>query len=188
LKGMKGSIIVFVLAILIFCGMWFTVIKENKVKITAREKEYKELEAKLTKTRAVVKRKKEAARKLKLVSAKWDQAKKMLPTEASISTLLTTLTKRSSKNEVKIKHLKPLGRASKEKYDEIRIKMEIHGGYHNVGSFMADLNNMERIVNVKNLKLVPGKSQKNEEAEDEYIVIASFDLLTYVTKGGKVEG
>ena len=187
---MKGSIIVFALAILIGCGMWFTVIKENKAKITAREKEYKELEAKLTKTRAVVKRKKEAARKLKLVSARWDQAKKMLPTEASISTLLTTLTKRSSKNEVKIKHLKPLGRSSKEKYDEIRIEMEIRGGYHNIGSFMADLNNMERIVNVKNLRLTPGsRSQKSEEEEEEvFIVIASFDLLTYVTKGGKVEG
>ena len=184
---MKGSIIVFVLALLVGAGMYFTVMKENKAKIEDKREEYKELEAKLSKTRAVVKRKKEAARKLKLVSAKWDQAKKMLPTEASISTLLTTLTKRSAKNEVKIKHLKPLGRSSKEKYDEIRIEMEVHGGYHNIGSFLADLNNMERIVNVKNLNLKPGKSPKSGE-ETDFIVIASFDLLTYVTKGGKVEG
>jgi type IV pilus assembly protein PilO len=188
LKGKKGSIIILVLALLVGAGMYFTVITENIDKIETKEKEYKELEAKLTKTRAVVKRKKEAARKLKLVSAKWDQAKKMLPTEASISTLLTTLTKRSTKSEVKIKHLKPLGRSSKEKYDEIRIEMEVHGGYHNVGTFLASLNNMERIVNVKNLKLRPGKSKQSEGEEDIYIVIASFDLLTYVTKGGKVEG
>jgi len=38
--------------------------------------------------------------------------------------------------------------------------------------------------------LTPGsRSQKSEEEEEEvFIVIASFDLLTYVTKGGKVEG
>jgi type IV pilus assembly protein PilO len=185
---MKGSIIVFVIALLVGAGMYFTVITENKEKISDKRAEYKDLEAKLTKTRAVVKRKKEAARKLKLVSAKWDQAKKMLPTEASISTLLTTLTKRSTKSEVKIKHLKPLGRSSKEKYDEIRIEMEVHGGYHNIGTFLASLNNMERIVNVKNLKLKPARAKQSDDEEEVFIVIASFDLLTYVTKGGKVEG
>ena len=184
MKGMKVSIIVIVLALLIGFGMYFTVIKEKKEKIEVKREEFKKLEAKLSKTIAVVKRKKEAARKLKIVSAKWKQAKKMLPTEASISTLLTTLTKQSSKNEVKIKHLKPLGRASKEKYDEIRIEMQVQGGYHKVGSFMADLNNMERIVNVRNLKLIPVAIKEDEEIK----ISASFNLLTYVTKGGKVEG
>ena len=185
MKGMKISIIVIVLALLIGFGMYFTVIQEKKEQIEVKREEFKELEAKLSKTIAVVKRKKEAARKLKIVSAKWRQAKKMLPTEARISTLLTTLTKQSSKNEVKIKHLKPLGRASKEKYDEIRIELQIHGGYHKIGSFMADLNNMERIVNVRNLKLSPIPRRTEEE---EILISASFNLLTYITKGGKVEG
>lgn len=184
MKGMKFSIIIGLLAVLIFCGMYFTVIKEKSEKIAVKEKEYEELETKLSKTIAVVKRKQEAARKLKIVSAKWNQAKKMLPTEASISTLLTTLTKQSSKNEVKIRHLKPLGRASKDKYDEIRIEMQVQGGYHKIGSFMADLNNMERIVNVRNLKLSPTSRGDEEELQ----ISASFNLLTYVTKGGKIEG
>ncbi len=180
---MKVSIIVIVLALLIGFGMYFTVIKEKGKKIAVKRKEYEELEAKLSKTITVVKRKKEAARKLKIVSAKWNQAKKMLPTEASISTLLTTLTKESSKNEVKIKHLKPLGRTSKEKYDEIRIEMQVQGNYHKIGSFMAGLNNMERIVNVRDLKLNPVQAK-----EEELEISASFNLLTYVTKGGKIEG
>jgi type IV pilus assembly protein PilO len=181
---MKFSIIIGFLAVLIFFGMFFTVLKEKGEKIKVKEAEYKELETKLSKTIAVVKRKKEAARKLKIVSAKWKQAKKMLPTEASMSTLLTTLTKQSSKNEVKIKHLKPLGQASREKYDEIRIEMQVQGGYHKIGSFMADLNNMERIVNVRDLKLSP----VSRSAAEELQISASFNLLTYVTKGGKIEG
>lgn len=184
MKGMKVSIIVFALALLIGFGMYFMVIKEKDSKIKAKREEYKNIEEKLSKTIAVVKRKKEAARKLKIVSAKWNQAKKMLPTEASISTLLNTLTKQSANNEVKIKHLKPLGQNSKEKYDEIRIEIQIHGGYHNVGNFMAALNNMERIVNVKDLKLTPIQVAEGEE----FMISASFNLLTYVTKGGKVEG
>lgn len=180
---MKVSIIVIVLALLIGFGMYFTVITEKNDQIEVKREEFKDLEAKLSKTIAVVKRKKEAARKLKIVSAKWNQAKKMLPTEASISTLLTTLTKESSKNEVKIKHLKPLGRASKEKYDEIRIEMQVHGSYHKIGSFMAGLNNMERIVNVRDLKLSPVSAK-----EEEIKLSASFNLLTYLAKGGKIEG
>lgn len=181
---MKFSIIIGFLAVIIFCGMFFTVIKEKSKKIEVKREEFKDLEAKLSKTIAVVKRKKEAARKLKIVSAKWNQAKKMLPTEASMSTLLTTLTKESSKNEVKIKHLKPLGRASKDKYDEIRIEMQVQGSYHKIGSFMAGLNNMERIVNVRDLKLSPVSAKEDEELK----ISASFNLLTYVTKGGKIEG
>jgi type IV pilus assembly protein PilO len=188
LKVNKGSIIVIALAVLIAAGMYFTVISENDTKIKQKEDEFKEIQTKLTKTRAVVKRKKEAARQLKLVSAKWDQAKKMLPTEASISTLLTTLTKRSSKNEVKIKHLKPQGRQSKEKYDVIRIEMQVQGSYHDIGRFMAALNNMERIVNVENLRLSPGRSTQKDKDAEAFFIDASFDLLTYVTKGGKVEG
>jgi type IV pilus assembly protein PilO len=183
-KGMRASIIIILLAVLIGFGMYFTVIKEKAKEITVKEKQYKELEAKLSKTIAVVKRKQEAMKKLKIVSARWNQAKKMLPTEASISSLLTTLTKKSSENQVKIKHLKPLGTTSRDKYDEIRIEMEVNGSYHNIAGFMADLNNMERIVNVKNLKLIPAKGGE----EEEIVISASFDLLTYVTKGGKVEG
>jgi type IV pilus assembly protein PilO len=181
---MKISIIVIAVALLIGAGMYFTVITEKKDKIEAKTKEYEKIEQKLSKTIAVVKRKKEAARKLKIVSAKWNQAKKMLPTEASISTLLNNLTKQSANNEVKIKHLKPLGQAAKEKYNEIRIEMQVHGGYHNIGNFMAALNNMERIVNVKGLKLTPIPNVEGEE----FKISASFNLLTYVTKGGKVEG
>jgi type IV pilus assembly protein PilO len=181
---MKASIIVIVLALLIGFGMYFTVIKEKDEKIAVKREEFKKIEAKLSKTIAVVKRKKEAARKLKIVSAKWNQAKKMLPTEASIPTLLTTLTKQCAKNEVKIKHLKPLGQSSKQKYDEIRIEMQIHGTYHRIGSLMADLNNMERIVNVRDLKLSPVSSKEEEQIQ----ISASFNLLTYISKGGKVEG
>jgi len=184
LKGMRISLIVIVLALLIGFGMYFTVIKEKDQKIAVKRKEYKELETKMSKTIAVVKRKKEAARKLEIVSAKWNQAKKMLPTEASISNLLNELTEESSKNEVKIKHLKPLGRSSKEKYDEIRIEMQVHGGYHNIASFLADLNNMERIVNIRDLKLTPVSGS----GEEEIVLSAAFNLLTYVTKGGNVEG
>jgi len=185
LKGMRTSVIVIVLALLIGFGMYFTVIKEKNQKIEVKRTEYKELQTKLSKTIAVVRRKKEAAQKLQIVSAKWNQAKKMLPTEASISTLLTTLTKESSKNEVKIKHLKPLGRNSKDKYDEIRIEIQVQGGYHKIAGFLADLNNMERIVNIRDLKLSPASSSDDEE---EILLSASFNLITYVTKGGKVEG
>jgi len=183
LKGNKASIIVIAVAILIVVGMYFTVITEKKEKIKDKQEEYKDIEAKLSKTIAVVKRKKEAAKKLKIVSAKWNQAKKMLPTEASISTLLTTLTKQSSNNEVKIKHLKPLGQNSKGKYDEIRIEMQVQGSYHKIGSFLASLNNMERIVNIRDLKLSPVSSK-----EEGMLISASFNLLTYISKGGKVEG
>ncbi|MEO0293085.1 MAG: type 4a pilus biogenesis protein PilO [candidate division WOR-3 bacterium] len=186
MKKIRGSVIVLFIAILIGVGMYFTVLKEKNQKIAIKQKEYKDLELKLSKTMAIVQRKQEAIRKHKIIAARWNQAQKMLPKEEKISDLVKTLTERATKNEVKIKHFKPVSRTQKEKYSEIVIQMEVEGGYHNIAGFMAELNNMQRIVNVRNLKLSPITIK--EEKEEKFAVSATFELLTYITKGGKVEG
>lgn len=184
MKKLRPSIFIAIFAIIIFAGGYFTTVKNKRQKITERTSELKELQNKLRKTTAVVQRKKEAVRRLEIVSEKWEQARKMLPTETSIPSILTTLTKRSGEAEVKIQHLKPLPPKQKEKYIEIPIEAQIVGSYHAIGRFMAELNNMERITKVSNLNL---KSIKGKE-EGEFLVEGVFTLVTYVSKGGNIEG
>jgi len=50
---------------------------------------------------------------------------------------------------------------------------------------MAAMNNMERIVNIKGLQLVGAREQ---DEEGEYKISATFTLITYISKGGIIEG
>ncbi len=184
MKRMRPSVFIFIFAIIIFAAGWFTTIKSKRQEIAKKQEVYQNLQNQLRKTTAVVKRKKEANRRLQIISKKWAQAQKMLPKEASIPQLLRTLTKLSGSCDVKIQHLKPSPQREKEKYTEIPIEVKIAGGYHNIGRFMAGLNNMSRIVKVQGLKLSEGK----ELEEGEFVISAAFALITYISKGGKVEG
>ena len=65
--------------------MYFTVIKEKKARISVKQEEFKELEAKLSKTIAVVKRKKEAARRR--TQAKASREKSTQEKEKGIKTI-----------------------------------------------------------------------------------------------------
>ena len=186
MKKIRPSIFIAIFAILVFAGGYFTTIKGKKEVIKEKQEEYQTLQSKLRKTMAVVKRKEEANKKLQFVSKRWEQAKRMLPKESYIPELLGTLTKLSGTYEVEIEYFKPLSQHTREKYVEVPIEMKISGGYHEIGRFMAAVNNMERVVNIKGLKLKGKTGEKAEE--EEYKISASFTLITYVSKGGKIEG
>lgn len=175
----KPSIIIAIFAVIVFAGGYFTTIKNTKEKIETRREEYQKLQTKLKKTRAVVKRKEEANRKLRLVSQKWKQAKRMLPEDSSIPGLLKTVTKLASSAEVKIDHFKPGSKNTKDKYIEIPIAMTITGSYHNVVRFIAGINNMERIINIRGIELGDSKG----EGTKEFVIKAEFTAVAYVSKG-----
>ncbi len=184
MRKIRPSIFIIIFAILVFTGGYFSTIKGKKVVIKEKQDEYTTLQNKLKKTMAVVKRKEEANKRLQIVSKKWEQAKRMLPTESNIPELLGTLTKLSGTYEVGIGHFKPLSQSAKQKYIEVPVAMVIRGGYHDIARFMAAMNNMERIANVIELKLTGEKG----ETEEGYKISATFVLTTYISKGGKDEG
>lgn len=185
MRKIKPSIFIGIFAIIIFAGGYFTTIKGKKEVIREKQDEYMILQTKLKKTMAVVKRKEEANEKLKIVSKKWEQAKRMLPEVGNIPELLGTLTKISGTYEVGIEQFRPLSQSTREKYIEIPIEIAINGGYHDIAQFMAAMNNMERIVNIKGLQLVGAREQ---DEEGEYKISATFTLITYISKGGRIEG
>ncbi len=185
MRRIRPSIFIGIFAIIVFAGGYFTTIKGKSALIKEKQDEYSLLQNKLKQTMIVVKRKEEANRRLQIVSKEWEQAIRMLPQESNIPELLGTLTKISGTYDLRIEHFKPLSQNAKERYIEYPIDMQIKGGYHDIARFMAAMNNMERIVNVRNIRLT---GTREETEEEEYKISASFILISYITKGGKVEG
>ena len=68
---------------------------------------------------------------------------------------------------------RPAATHPQQYYTEMPMQISVTGGYHQVGSFMAELANMRRIVTVSGLHLKPsGKSDDGSTTSVEFTASA----------------
>lgn len=108
---------------------------------------------------------------------------KTLPTEHGLPTLLEDLSEMAKTSNMKISGIVPL--AGKEPaarrgqaYQEIPISISARSGYHELGRFLANLENCDRFMKVADISIKANKtSPKKHDVE--------LLILTYVLLGGK---
>jgi Tfp pilus assembly protein PilO len=115
--------------------------------------------------------------------------------------LLRQVTMAGSRAGVEFALFEPGNPAPKEFHTEHPIKVTVRGNYHQVGSFLGRLSNMERIVNVSNVALVQPadkkikkktstRKKKSDEAQKDMVTLsnntveARFTLTAYTLMGG----
>jgi len=117
--------------------------------------------------------------------------KKALPESDQIPLLLTNISHAGQDSglefllfEPKLKRKKKRKKKKKKKkeeekpfYAEISIKMEVVGNYHNIALFFDKVARLDRIVNIKDIKIVPKKESKDTVIENELLV--SCQAITY---------
>jgi type IV pilus assembly protein PilO len=59
------------------------------------------------------------------------------------------------------------------------VQVEVVGGYHQVGSFLAEMANLDRLINVSGLALVP----EQEPADERHTLHATFTATAYSFNG-----
>ncbi len=84
---------------------------------------------------------------------RWSMAAELLPTDRQTAGLLRKITLAGQQTGVQFLMFKPAPPRSETYYTEMPVDIVVNGGYHQVGSFLAELANMRRIVTVSNLKL-----------------------------------
>ncbi len=92
---------------------------------------------------------------------RWELAAELLPTDRQLSTLLRKITLAGQQTGVAFLMFKPAGQRQSEYHTELPVQISVTGPYHNVGSFLAELANLRRIVTVSNLHLA-----SNTRADD----------------------
>jgi type IV pilus assembly protein PilO len=89
---------------------------------------------------------------------RWELASELLPADRQLPTLLRKITLAGQQTGVQFVMFKPAAPRSQTYYTEMPVDIVVHGGYHQVGSFLAELANMRRIVTVSGLKLTTAPS------------------------------
>jgi type IV pilus assembly protein PilO len=105
---------------------------------------------------------------------RWEMASELLPTDRQLPTLLRKITLAGQQTGVTFTMFRPGSMKPADYHTEMPIAVAVSGDYHSVGSFLAELANMRRIVTVSNLKLTT--NGKNDGAGS---TIAEFTASAY---------
>ncbi len=92
---------------------------------------------------------------------RWYMAAELLPTDRELATLLRKVTLAAQETGVQFQAFRPAPPKSEQYYTEVPMQIKVNGGYHQVGSFLAELANMRRIITVANLHITPNTNKKD---------------------------
>ena len=105
---------------------------------------------------------------------RWSMAAELLPTDRQSAGLLRKITLAGEQTGVQFVMFKPEPNRSQTYYTEMPVDIVVQGGYHQVGSFLAELANMRRIVTVSNMKLTSAPANDYEQT-----TLATFSTSAY---------
>ena len=176
----------------------------RKAKIAALESEHEKLAAEVEKARKVVGDLARLEAEYERLHDQWLSAQELLPEEKEMPDLLRQVTTAGSRAGVEFALFEPEAPVAHEFHTDHPISVMVRGNYHQVGSFLGRLSNLERIVNVSDMTLVQpnekkakkkktatSKKKQNQEqqakdmvARSNNTVEAKFTLTAYTLLGG----
>lgn len=150
--------------------------KANAGQIQTLEEKYRGLSKDLTKARAAVHQLPFLEKEYELLHDKWQVGRAMLPEKVEMTMLLRTLTIVGNQAGVQFVKFKPAVARAAQNYTENPIEVEVTGGYHEIGAFMSELANLDRVINVRDLAVDTNKDQTDPLGAPAH---ASFVAVAY---------
>ena len=97
--------------------------------------------------------------KMKRKEVQYKQVMQALPEKEEIPSLLAGISQAGKDAGLDFLLFQPKPESDKEFYAEIPVDIQVSGSFHNVAVFFDKVSNLPRIVNIRNIVMVPGKSK-----------------------------
>lgn len=98
-----------------------------------------------------------------------------LPSKEEIPELIKTITDLAIKSNIELITFQPRPSISKEVYEEIPISLFVKGTYHNVGQFLANIGNLERIITPSNVIMTAlSPTMKDPATANANLLVTAF--------------
>jgi len=146
----------------------------QKERLNALQADYEKKSTELARARTTVADLPRFEREYEQLHQKWSLAAELLPADRQLSALLRKITLAGQQTGVTFTMFRPGAVQPSDYHTEMPIAVSVAGDYHSVGSFLAELANMRRIVTVSNLKLTT--NQKNDGTGS---TVAEFTASAY---------
>jgi type IV pilus assembly protein PilO len=169
--GVGAAAIIYLYFFSNFIPFGHRALSEEKAQL---EQEYRQLSSDLSNARQSLNDLEEIERQYELITRRWEVASELLPEQKEVASLLRKVTLVGQQSGVEFELFRPLDPVPGEIYNENPVLVQVVGGYHQVGSFLAEIANLDRIINVSGMTL----SQPSDEAVDR-TVQAKFTATAY---------
>jgi Tfp pilus assembly protein PilO len=133
----------------------------RKAKIAQLASDHEKLAAEVEKARKVVGDLARLEAEYERLHDQWVSAQELLPEEKEMPDLLRQVTTAGSRSGVEFALFEPDAPVAHDLYTDHPITVTVRGNYHQVGSFMGRLSNLERIVNVSDLTMTQPQESKH---------------------------
>jgi type IV pilus assembly protein PilO len=127
----------------------------------------------LTKAQQLVNRLPELKREFALLNQRWAVAQELLPTQKEVASLLRKVTIAGQESGVKFVLFKPGEPRATPDFTENPVQISVTGGYHRAGSFLSEIAELSRLVNVSQLKVkLFDKGDLDDTVQADFIATA----------------
>ena len=170
-KIQRIAIWVGVLVLLIAGFVWFSYLPKFKQidrlknRLTSIEKQLEVAKRNARQLNAYRKKMEDAEEQFKIVM-------RALPEKEEIPTLLTGISKAGRDSGLEFILFEPKPEVEKDFYAEIPVAMKVTGDYHGVATFFESVAELNRIVNIRDIKVSPDKDNNTK-------LLASCSAVTY---------
>ncbi|PID78820.1 hypothetical protein CSA17_05125 [bacterium DOLJORAL78_65_58] len=151
----------------------------RKSDVAALEARHQELSRDLEKARLLVRNLERVEQEYAILHDQWQVARTLLPEKNQMPDLLRKVTAAGQQSGVEFQIFRPQNAVGRGFYADNPIEVSLEGGYHQTGVFLSRLANMNRIVNVSNLRMEGIKEQ-----EDQPFTMKTDLILTAYTLDG----
>jgi type IV pilus assembly protein PilO len=97
--------------------------------------------------------------KMRKKEVQYKTVMKALPEKQEIPSLLAGVSQAGKDAGLEFLLFKPKKESRKEFYAEIPVDISVSGNYHQVATFFDKVSSLPRIVNIRNIKMLPGKDK-----------------------------
>ena len=167
-------------------GLFFYLIYMPKSRqLSELKQNYEDLEMKLVKAKADAKDLNKVKKQFEDAKGKFRLVLRLLPDKKEIPTLLEDISKSGRHSGLEFLLFKPGNEVKKGFYAEIPVKIEVQGGYHNLGLFFDKIAKLSRIVNVSDISVKKAKSDQMLRASCVATTYRFLETPKKPTKGKK---
>src|SRR3989442_12583261 len=135
--------------------------------------EYTQKMSELTKAQQLVNRLPELKKEFELLNQRWAVAQELLPSQKEVASLLRKVTIAGQEAGVHFLLFKPGDPKPSTYFTENPVQVSVTGGFHRAGTFLGEISDLSRLMNVSQLKLKGfDKGDLDETVQADFVATA----------------
>jgi type IV pilus assembly protein PilO len=161
-----GGVFFVAICIIFYSALYGPLVK----KIGEQEKVLSEKQAKLEETKTIASQLESLEMQNRILEEELKESSKRLPQEKEIPDLLRKITNLGNKNHVDFIYFNPQTVVPRDFYKEVPIRVSVRSTYHNLGIFLSELGQLERIVNTSDIQIQPLGGKEGQTISSTFLI------------------